>query len=58
MERILLMLENPLALSPALLQFGLTGLIAATAGLMWYQSARLVTAVALSSRRRLLLVSR
>jgi hypothetical protein len=44
MERILPFLDNPLALSPALIQFGIAGLLAAAAGLAWSQALKVVGA--------------
>jgi hypothetical protein len=58
MDRIILLLENPLALSPALFQFGLAGLLAAATGLGWCQVVRSVAEATLSSRRKLVLAGR
>lgn len=58
MQRIMPLLENPLALSPALFQFGLAGLLAAAAGLAWCQVVRFVAAATPSSRRKLVLAGR
>jgi hypothetical protein len=52
MERIIPLLENPLALSPAVLQFGLAGILAAAAGLAWSQALRLGTAAIPASLRQ------
>ncbi len=58
MERIFPLLESPLALSPALLQFGVAGILAAAAGLAWSQAVRVVALAAPSSGRKLDLAQR
>jgi hypothetical protein len=55
MERFIPLLANPMALSPALLQFGLAGILAAAAGLAWSGALRLsVVAVSFAPRRQLI----
>ena len=55
MERFIPLLENPMALSPALIQFGLAGILAAAAGLAWSGTLRLsAAAVSFSPRRQLI----
>ncbi len=41
MARIIPFLANPVVLSPAVAQFGLTGLLAAGAGLLWSWALRM-----------------